>query len=162
MNEDCSIIRVGFIGSESVYQNSSINFNIAFDKNAIYDPYYNYGIGLNRKFMKIDSGVLRTIPLDSTWIEDTPVQITNRKDLNALFIVTLSSVDLRYTFTVLSTVGEQKLFSKSWNYGEFSDRFSVDWNEDGNFVVARDVRGLLTAFKLVKNETSLVVTPLTL
>lgn len=100
--------------TEKVYINSIASKSLTFQNGSIFDSYYVYGIDSSRKLKKIAAGSLYENSLDQTLVEDTPVSLLNRRDLNALIMLTKSSSTNKYTLTILNTFNDIKMYSKSW------------------------------------------------
>lgn len=82
-------------------------------------------------------------------IEDTPIALINRKDMNALIFLTKSSSTNKYTLTVLNTVNEQRVYSKSWENSQYVGSIKAELTNEGNFILARDNKGFLLLIELI-------------
>ena len=120
-----------------------------------------YGIDNSKQLRKLTAAGIYSINLGTGTLEDTPVSIINRKDLNALIVVTKNSFTLQYVVTIVNTLNDKKTYSKAWPSTAYNGNFMVDFNSDGKFVLIRQTAGFLLLLTL-DFVNSVAVTEVTL
>ena len=77
-----------------MYANSVLTPSVVFPTNSKFDSYLMYGIDNSKQLIKLTAAGIYSINLGTGTLEDTPVSIINRKDLNALIVITKNSFTL--------------------------------------------------------------------
>jgi len=72
----------------------------------------------------------------------------NRKDLNSLIVVSNTASTSQYTITIINTVSESKVYSRSWSKTSYTAPFTADISTEGPFVLLRDSNGFVLLLKI--------------
>ena len=86
---------------------------ILFPKDSIFDFYYDYEIDSSKTLKKGSLKGIASVDIGTPGLEDTPVSILNRKDINTLILLTKSSSTDQYTLTVVDTLTDTKVYIRS-------------------------------------------------
>ncbi len=136
--------------------------NIVFPKDSLFDSYLLYGIDKSKSLKKVKANGISSIALEASALEDTPISILNRKDLNSLILVTKSAATSQYTVTIVNTATDTKVYSKSWTSAQYDTNFIAELSSEGNFVLLKDGSGFLLLLQFETANSVVTVTEITL
>jgi hypothetical protein len=72
----------------------------------------------------------------------------NRKDLKSLIVVSNTASTSQYTVTIIDTVQESKVYSRSWSKTSYTTPFVADISTEGPFILLRDSNGFVLLLKI--------------